>query len=275
MAIVRKGFALTLLFSFAVSMALIAQPSPAELASEIESKNQDRLTGIDNLEMTVKMMVGDSEMDETTTRYITTTRDGRKILVVDTEDEFYEDNEMIEGMFDGSFEELVRGAESVENDRVDGRAAYKLVIRDRELLNDLQESEFDADEADIEINYATLWIDSDMLVPVKMRYSKDEDESGLVIEIRMEDYETYSGLPIARKMTIEMEGIDTMFTEEEIVEARQAMQEMREQLDQMPRAQREMIEEQMAGQMEQFEQILESGGAGSTTMMVTDVRVNQ
>lgn len=250
-----------------------AQPSPAELSEQMYQANEERLSGIESLELTVEMNMGGTVMNESTTRYVKEVNNGRSMLVMEKSGDLA-DSELVEGMYDGTLEELVAGAESVENDEVNGRNAYRLVIRDRELLNQIEGEAFEADEREFEIDKGTLWIDSDMLVPVRMIYEQEDGEPGISMEILMSDFETHSGLPVARTMSFEIEGIDQMFTEEEIAEARNAMKEMREQLDQMPEAQREMIENQMSGQIEKFEQMVESGNAGSNSVKVTSVKVN-
>lgn len=250
-----------------------AQPSPAELSEQMYQANEERLSGIESLELTVEMNMGGTVMNESTTRYVKEVNNGRSMLVMEKSGDMA-DSELVEGMYDGTLEELVAGAESVENDEVNGRNAYRLVIRDRELLNQIEGEAFEADEREFEIDKGTLWIDSDMLVPVRMIYEQEDGEPGISMEILMSDFETHSGLPVARTMSFEIEGIDQMFTEEEIAEARNAMKEMREQLDQMPEAQREMIENQMSGQIEKFEQMVESGNAGSNSVKVTSVKVN-
>lgn len=253
--------------------SVAAQPAPAELSEQIYQANEERLSGIESLELTVEMNMAGTVMNESTTRYVKEVSNGRSMLVVEKTGAM-DDSELVEGIYDGTLEELVSGAESIENDQVDGRSVYKLVIRDRELLNQMEGEAFDTDEMEFEIDKGTLWIDRDMLVPVQMIYEQEDGEPGITMEILMSDFETHSGLPVARTMSFEMKGMDQMFTEEEIAEARNAMKEMREQLEQMPEAQREMIENQMSGQIEQFEQMIESGNAGSNTVKVTSIKVN-
>lgn len=254
---------------------LIAQPSVPGLADQMEQANEDRLSNINNLELTVRMKIGEVMQEETVTRYVKETRGGRSMLVPDTDHDMYDDQELLEGVYDGSVEKIVRGAESIENDQLDGRPAYKLFISDEQLLTMFEDDMPDPDEMRPEIDNATIWIDRQMLVPLRMVYGQEEGEDGISIEIRMQEYEMHSGLPIAKKISVDIQGISSMFSEEEMAEARRAMEQMKEQLAQMPEAQRQMIKSRMAGQMEQFEEILESGNAGSTTMEVIAVRVNQ
>jgi len=265
---------LTLLLPIlACAVTVAAQPSPNQLADQYNDISQQRLSNIETLTITMKMDLSGYET-ETTTRYIKTESEGRVMLVLDEGGE-EADSELLEGVYDGSVEEIIRAGESVSNDNLNGKNAYKIVINDSEFLNRLGQDEFDMDDHEFEIEKATLWLDQDELVPLKMVYDQYADGSGVSVEIVMEDYRTHSGLPVAHKMSMTMEGMDQMFSDEEIAEARQAMRELEEQLAEMPSAQRQMIESQMSGQLEQFEQMIESGSIGSTIMEVVDVRVNE
>lgn len=270
----RYGILTLLLATLFAPCALIAQPSPDQLADRINDLHQQRLSIIQSLQMTVKTEVAGFS-SESVTRYIRTETDGRFALVPD---ESYDDldTELFEGMYDGSFDRVIRAAESVTEEQLDSRASYRLIIRDSELLQSLgEEDEYDEDGMTFEIEKATLWIDSDLLMPLKMVYEQYEDGGGLTVEMELGDYKLYSGLPVAHTMAMKIEGMDQMMSDEDLAEARQAMREFEEQLESMPEAQRKMIREQMSGQMEQFERILESGMASTTIMEVVDVKVNQ
>jgi hypothetical protein len=272
--IVTKKYILTALIICMTGVsALIAQPSITDLADQVNRVNQERLSTIETLELTVQTITGDTADPETLNRYVKDVRNGTAVLVPDTEsDQMMTNQEYIEGVFDGTFENLIRGAESIENDQLNGRAAYKLTITDPQLLNEYEDGMSGDDYAGPDIQQADLWIDRELLVPVQMVYSMGGDFS---VEVLMENYEMHSGLPIAKKMTIDIKGVSSMFSEKDREEARRAMEQLRNQLAQIPEAQREMIESRMAGQIEQFERILESGNMSATTVNVRNVRVNQ
>lgn len=270
-----KGI-LTGIILFLTGLATLhAQSAITSLADQMEQVNEDRLRTIENLELTVRMEIGDAMQEETVSRYVKETRDGRPFLVLDTEHDMYDEQEILEGVYDGSISTFVRGAESIENDQVYGRPAYKLFISDEQILSTFEDDIPDADEMRPEIDNAMLWIDRELLVPLRMLYGQNGGDDGITVDISMQGYEMHSGLPIAKRMSVDIEGISSMFSEEEMAEARRAMEQMREQLANMPEAQRQMIESRMAEQIEQFEQIIESGSVGSTTMEVVSVRVNQ
>lgn len=253
-------------------ISLSAQPTVEQLASQMQEANQQRLESIETLQFTTKIEVAGFET-ESVSRYKRVEENGSYKLVLDEGDDPNDD--MMEGVYDGSMEEFINAAESVQNDEVDGRDAYRVIIRDREFLNSFTQNELDAGEQDIQIEKGTLWIDSSRLVPLKMMYEESENGDGMSFEITMDDYRDYSGLPVAHKLSVTIDGLDDMMSDEDIAEARRAMAEFEEQLESMPEAQRDMIRDRMSGQMEQFEKMLESGMASATTIEVVDVKVNQ
>jgi hypothetical protein len=269
-----KTLLLTALLTIMTGLsALIAQPSISDLADEIYQVNQARLSNIETLELTIQTKTGDTDISEDINRYVKEVRNGAAMLVPNADsDEMIGNQEYIEGIFDGTFEDLVRGAEFIDNDQLNGRRAFKLTITDLQLLNESQSGISGDEDSGPEMQKADLWIDRELLVPLQMIYATTGD---FTVEVRMENYELHSDLPIAKKMSIEVKGVSSLFSEEDREEARRGMEQLRNQLSQMPEAQREMIESQMAGQIEQLEQILESGHMSVTTVNVTNVRVNQ
>lgn len=269
-----KKYSLTvLLFCIMCVSVLTAQPSISNLADQINEINQERLSDVETLEMTIHVMMGETVNSETTTQYVKEMQNGKAVLVPGSNsDPMFDETDTPEGIYDGSVDDLVRGAESIENAQIKGRPAYKLKVTDQELLTIYEGSVSGEDDSVPDIQEADLWIDRELLVPLRMIYRSEE---GFSAEITMENYEVHSGLPVAMNMSVNIEGITSMYSEEEMAEARQGLEQLRKQLSEMPEAQREMIESQMSGQIEQLEQILEGGMMGSTTMNVSNVRINQ
>lgn len=260
----------TLVFALSTVELLKAQPSPNALADQIKQLTESRLSGINSIEI---VTTTDMPMmpDEVVNVYVKQVVDGRAVLVQETDDD--SDHELVGGMYDGSFEEIIRGADSVSEDSYNGKRVYKVEISDRDLLNEYMEQDLDFDEDDIVIEHATLWLDREKLVPLKMEY-KSSPSVGITFRILAEDYQEHSGLPIAHHIKIELDGLEDMFSDEEIAEAREMMREIEEQLAAMPESQRRMIERQMEGQMEQFQAMLEAESMGSFSIKVKSVTVN-
>lgn len=252
----------------------IAQPSPNQLAEQIIELNNDRLSGIQTLTISVEPEEA-GFIPATTTHYIKQETDGMSVLVP-REDE-NGDNEMLTGYFDGQLPDMVRAAESITSESYNGYDVYRVYINDSSYLNQISEQDFEiSDQEDTELKEMTLWMDSDELVPRRILFNQTtENNNELSVEIVMEDYQMHTGLPLAHTMLFSIEGLDSEFSEEDLAGARKAMQEMEEQLSQMPASQREMIERQIKPQMERFEAILESGGMDNMVLHVVDVKVNE
>jgi hypothetical protein len=257
--------------------ALKAQPAPGQLADQIIEKNNERLSQINSIEITLDTGEG-GMIPATVTRYIKRTEEGRSWLEPEGDDPDM-DSGLLSGVFDDQVPILVSGASSITNESLNGYRVYKVVVDDVDLLNRLVQDDFefdDGEDMEMEVKRATMWIDRDELIARKVFFEQvDENGNDLNVEITLSDYREHSGLPIAHAVSIQMSGIETQFTEEDIAEARQALRELERQLEQMPEAQREMIERQMRPQIERFEQMVESGEIGEITFRVTDVRVNQ
>jgi hypothetical protein len=267
------------IFIFAMLMnaglMLQAQPAPGQLADQIIQKNAERLAQINNIEITVEMDEG-GMIPPTTTRYIKRNENGRVWLEPEGDDPDM-DMGLISGVFDDQVPILISGASSITNESLNGYRVYKIVVDDVDLLNQFVQDDFDfEDDTEMEVKRATLWIDRDELIARKVYFEQmDEYGNDLNVEIRMSDYKTHSGLPLAHNVSLKMSGLETQFSEQDIAEARQALRELEQQLQQMPAAQREMIERQMRPQIERFEEMIESGEIGEIQFRITDVKVNQ
>lgn len=248
---------------------LIAQPNPNELADQVQQITEVRLANINTITIVstsdMPMMEG-----EVSSMMVKQVRDGRSVLV--SQEDLDSDHEIVGGMYDGSIEELIRGADSVEHARYEGKEVYRVHISDRSLLNEFMEQDIDFED-EIVMETAVLILDRDELLPLKMQFST-ADEIGFSVIVMAGDYREFNGLPIAHTVQFKMEGVDNLISEEDREEARMMLEQMEQQLAQMPEAQREMIERQMAGQLEQFRAMLEGEDMGNFTITVVSVEVN-
>ncbi|MCC5940376.1 MAG: hypothetical protein JJU37_02455 [Balneolaceae bacterium] len=260
---------------FLFNLQAAAQPSPDRLADQIAQKNSERIALIDNIVITVSPENG-GFFPETVTAYEKVRRDGRDILTAEEADM---DLGMLSGAFDDQMPRLVRAAHTITSERFNGRAVYKVEVDDTDALNDLgsEEADFGYDD-EVVVTNAIVWIDQNELYPVKIEMAQLSEEGfEISVTLTMEDYRDYSGLAIPHRITMNVDGIDEQFTDEDLASAREYLRELREQLDAMPQAQREMIEDQLRPQMEMFEAMLDGEGLGMGEMVfvVTDVQVNR
>ena len=274
------GLALTALFFIIYSVSAVAQPTAAQLADQVDRINEERIAQIDRLEIVSEITGGMLAGMETRSIYEKSTRDGRQVLVPVEVDDISEIGEF-SGQFDDMMGEMIRHASSIENDTYNGAVVYRVTVDDQEYLRQLGEtaafSAEELDEMDGEFmpESVVIWIDRNELITyrVSMKQYIDED-IGITVHIKLSDYQNHSGLPIPHLMEMEVEGLDDLVSDEELAEARRAMAELEEQLEQMPPAQREMIEQQLRPQIERFEQMLEQGELGSARIEIKEVIVN-
>lgn len=257
---------------FGSSVAL-AQPSPAQLVEQLQRAGADYLSNIDRVAITVEHdFVG-----EETSYYTKEIIDGHPVLVPDDEDDY----EMIGWVGYGSPEivAFVGGASSISTERVDGKAMYRILVDDPAVFEQLDMNsdfadDFD-DEVEAEIKSAVAWLGQDDMLFYRMEFTMaNEQGAEFTMNMYMEDYQTFNGMPIAMSTRMEIEGWQNMVSDEEMAEGMEAMQQMMKELENMPEAQREMIMQQMGPQIEQFKQMMDGDGPTGMTMRITNVAIN-
>lgn len=250
-----------------------AQPSPEELASQIEQEYVQWLQNIESLTVTTESVNG-GFIPSTTTHFVKVTGDDRAWL----EPEEGESGIQTGVMFGAPEEDEthIRHASSINSETLDGYSVYEVVVDDANKLAKTMEADLDMAEAQPQIKKATYWIDQDELVIRKaLVEQEDQDGNEILTEVRMEDYQHHEGFPIAHTIKMNIDGLEHQISEAELAEAREGMKEMEEQLEQMPEAQRSMIEEQVEEVMERFGAMLATGELGKMHFEVTDVKVNE
>ncbi|MEX1212991.1 MAG: hypothetical protein WEA36_09110 [Balneolaceae bacterium] len=252
-----------------------AQIDRESLALEIEELYQDRLSGVERLEITSTMDEGMFQGMESTAILEKVEVDGRPTLrQVDSEGEF---EGLFEGMYDDVLPSIIRNATSISEEALDGLNGYRILVEDTEFLAGLNPSDAVVDEevaGDFELESAEIFVDAaDKLVRAVTFRQVGEDGEQITVHFRLSDYREHAGFPVPWAMEFELQGLDQMISEEQMAEARRAMEEMERQLEQMPEAQRQMIEEQIMPQMKQFEGLLNLEEAGRAVMRVQDVQV--
>lgn len=272
-----KGYqAVLILFIhfFVLSVWADAQPSPGQLADMILEMNSDRLSDITVVEITV--MAEDNIIPQSTTRYIKQSENGRVWLRPENEDPEI-DSGLLSGVFDDQLPILISGAAGIENEQLGEFDVFRVYIDDTDLLNTLvsDDIEFEDISGEMSVLTATVWLDREELIARKLRFVQGDDLGNeLIVEILMENYQLHSGLPVSHTVTFQFSGMETEFSEEEIAEARRGLEAFRQQLEQMPEAQRRMIEQQLQPQIERMESILDTGEIGDMVFLVKEVRVN-
>lgn len=162
---------------------------------------------------------------------------------------------------------------------VDGRSTWRLSL-DGQHLRDAEWDEPDmGDDGEFDVDRVLLELDQDRLVPLGMELDGTMRDGGqsrpMSMSISLGDYREVQGYLHPFLTVVESDlGGDSGFTEEEIAEARQAMEEYRRALEEAPPAQREMMERMMGDRMEMFEEMLAGEGI-RIEMRVQEVLVNR
>ena len=257
------------------AVTAFSQPNADRLADEMLNKNAEWLSQIDRISMTMQLNEG-GLIPDMTTRYVKKVNEnGNPYLDLENQDTMEMDFSAMAGSID-QMVKLIRGAESITEERLNGVNTYKIFVNDRELLESLDQSEMEMEDMEIVFDTGTIWIESGTMHVRKVFMEQTVDgDKNMSMEMNLNDYQVFSGYPVPMKMTMKIGGMASQFSEEEIAEARQAMQQMEQQLSQMPEAQRQAIERQIKPQMEQFERMLESGEGMTMNIAVTDVKVNE
>jgi len=272
---IKNSLVLSILTLSLTAAAAVAQPSADRIAQEMINKYEESLSQIETLSMTIQVNEG-GLIPDMTTRYVKKTNEnGTPYLDLENGDAMEMDFSALAGSVD-QMVDLIRGAESITEEKVNGMDTYKIYVNDSELLKSLDQSEMEMEDMEIVFDAATIWIEiSTMNVrKIFMEQTVDGDKN-MSMEMSLDDYQVFSGYPVPMSMTMKIGGMSSQFSAEEIAEAREAMREMEKQLSQMPEAQRQAIERQIKPQMEQFEQMLESGEGMTMNIAVTDVKVNE
>ncbi len=253
-----------------------AQPTPEELAGCVVEVTQERIQHIDRLTLTNTIVSGVFEGQETTNVLEKKEHNGRYDLIAVETDGFLETSET-GGFSHGIYDDVIRHARSVEHDTYEGHPVYRVYVDDQEFLSsmatidELMDDNMEPSGQPVSVESFTFFLDREDLV---MHHGTFDYKGSLQIHYTLSDYQWHSGLPVPMVTEIAFEGLGDMFTEEELAEARQALQMMEERLDAMPDAQREMIKQQFGDQLEQYKLILESGDIEDMRVEVTELVIN-
>lgn len=176
--------------------------------------------------------------------------------------------------FDGMAENAVHtladfadAAELVGTESVDGKNTYHLVARN---LN--RTEEFSAGHS-FTLQNVNVWVDTDMYVPLKMTMDGLLDTDGTPRPVTMDkqdlDYRDVPGSNMyeSYKQIMNMNGVMSDETREQVEEARVQLEEFDQELASMPESQREMMMNMMGDQIEMVRKL----AAGDGLEIVTEV----
>ena len=254
----------------AVALAMLgAAPASAQDAKEIADRAWDLYKA--RSEKVENYWIKQSVMGFETTLYFEKQMvDGEPVFVMSNEYGTGSDNDMSE-----MYQDFVKYAERAKYEgkaEVDGHETYVLFIDDFTGM-----LERDDQEDDFMPKKGTIYLDVDKYILRRMEMDgimeADGKESPVHADMHFEDYREVGGMLHPFRTRMEMSGIMSGMSEEDMEEARRSLADMRKQLNEMPESQRKMIEGMMKGQMDKLEEMV-SSGTMQITIEVVELRVN-
>ena len=169
--------------------------------------------------------------------------------------------------------QLVEHARYAGSESIDGASVHVLAIDDLSQLPMVQQAA--PDEMEFRAKNGKIFVDADMMIPRRMEFVGDATTPNgvheVTIHIDQHDIRNVQGLLVPYRTTMEISGLQAMIDPE----MREQLQQMEQQLADLPPQQREMMERMMGDQLEQLRQMAAGDSdAMSVEVTVDDVRVN-
>lgn len=168
--------------------------------------------------------------------------------------------------------ELAKSAKVLGKETIDGRSGFHLKTEE------ITHSEKMGDQM-VEFDTFEIWIDTTDYVPLKLRIigtsTGPQGSRPVQVEMLYSDYRVVpdSKLFEAYRQTMSMGGVLSPKEQREMQQAMQQMKEMEAQLEAMPAAQRQMMENMMGPKLEMMKQMA-AGGAVTVVTEVASIKVN-
>jgi outer membrane lipoprotein-sorting protein len=143
---------------------------------------------------------------------------------------------------------------------VEGRRAHVLYFPDISVLSE---------EPTDEQGSGRMYVDAEMMMPVKMDMEVENDGRMMRVVIHMKDYREVDGMTYPFLMVMEMPNMADQMSAED----RQQFEQMEREMANMPAEQREMMERMMGDQLAKLKEAM-AGGSFTQEIAVTELRVN-
>jgi hypothetical protein len=256
----------------AIVVAGAASTATAETAGDVlqtaMERNDARLKGIETF-----TVVQDVMGFEVTTHYETQLVDGHVVPVAkETEEESADASASLYA----SLPEMAERARLEDTETIDDRKCYTIRVED------MSELDFAPDMGEATAAFTpkslVFHLDQKDYLLRKMRIEGEAEHEGRQVPLSMEmvpsDYRTVDGLVHPFEITMVVHGLASAMSAEDTEKARQALAEMKAQMEEMPEEQRKMMVSMMGDRMQRMEEMVGSGEV-KTTMKVKEIRVNQ
>lgn len=255
--------ALVAVLAAGVPVPIAAQSGPEVLRTAVE-RYEARHDGIDDYTV-VQSVMG----FETTTYFERDTIDGRVVFLPQSTTGSDAAQRVPESPW-ASFAAMEERAVHAGFETVDGVRAHVVEITDLEGIDVWSPQ---ATGAEFQPETLRLLLGEDDYLVREMRMTGSVTAQGgpqsVTFTARFSDYREVDGLTHPFRSEINIEGLQSQLSEEEMA----SMREMMEQMQDMPEAQRQMMRQMMGDQFEQIERMM-TEGTMDVTVEVTEVRVN-
>lgn len=263
MSVGPRALAAMAALAVAAPVAAAAQSGPEVLRTAME-RYAERHEGIENYTV-VQSVMG----FETATYFEPDTIDGRVVFMPRSTTGSDAAQRVPESPW-ASFAQMEERAEHVGSETVDGVQAHVVENTDLEGIDVWSPG---AAGTEFQPETLRLLIGEDDYLIREMRMTGSVTAQGgpqdVTFTARFSDYREVDGLTHPFRSEINVEGLQSRLSEEEMA----SMREMMEQMENMPEAQRQMMRQMMGDQFEQIERMM-TEGTMDLTVEVTEVRVN-
>lgn len=264
-----KAFRVALLSAvLALTLApAAAGQSAGEVIETAMARFEDRVAGIENYTVVMDVMGF-----EVTNYFEKEMVDGRPTFVLRDHSGA---GQQSAGLFYNGFMEVVDRANLQGRESVNGYDCFVVTV------DDFSGVDFDPetpdDEEDFRPKHGTFYLDAgDYLIRKLEMDGELLGERGwqdIAMEIDFKDYREVDGMihPFVSEMNVA--GMQNAYSEEEMQQAREELEEMKRRMAEMPEAQRAAVEQMMGPRMKEMERMLNSGTMQITTQ-VKELKVN-
>jgi hypothetical protein len=259
----------------------VAAQSAGEILTRAMDAHEERLAGVDDLVIQQDIM-GFS----TVTYMVKEEVDGRAILRTRSAlagDMAVDGNEMDPGELAGEIWADPWGVYHEALDRwqvegqgsVDGHSTWRLSLEDFQGMD--WNASIPGEDAPFNPSRLVMELDEERLIPLALEVEGEVVEGQQVrpvaLQMRFSDYREVEGYLHPFLTTMDLDMASMGMSPQEAEQARTGMDQLREQLEQIPEAQRQMMEEMLGDQLRALEGML-SGEAIQVELRVTDLQVN-
>lgn len=245
---------------FSIPVQSVKAQSVADIMDQMFVKHSNALDGIETM-MTISKSDGFLQSDVPDTIYYQkiTLADGTNILEPISTDT--QSGTAYFGNFTRGYDALVENSRYEGIETIDGKRAHAIFIEDLSALQGSMGTPTGMPEGQGgEVQSGWFYVDANDLVPIKMTFDLmfDADYEGSM-DMSFRDYRSVNGVPMAYEVEMIIDGISESVSAEDMAEARNNIQQLREQLDGASGLQKRIMERVVTPQLERLEKILEDG----------------